>query len=665
MTAKEKAPPNLHQPFPGSVEPHPAPVIDGLIENGLLPKVLLDQSDVVVKLVALNEYHAGDTAELHLIDPRKPFPSIVYVGPQQDLPATAAGYPQYFALPSAELLDNDVANASTHYRVKLIVTSGDTGNDIPSKELDNWIDRNAPYQSKYNGGYIRPVRPAFLNVPPDQVIDERWLEDNSHLELEVDTGYPFYLMSDFIRVSISDTVPGADSPLPNEVFSGYLNYSGLVNIPVETFKGYLGADRPLYVAYSITDSVGNASKVSLHTYLDVKRRPEPVLQAPTLPVLGLDGVLDLEKVQPTPRCYVPRPEHSLPTDRILLYLDDVAVAEQAVGEGPGPLVFALSYLVIRQLPIDHETLYEAHLSYQFKRDSELPRQSPTLTFDIDFMEAGPKSPNLPDLINPQMVNVELRGASGTLNHITSEDHGKPVTIRTPMKNPGDPWVVLGNETVGLWFAGNLIYTLPLTGTEIELTYEMPWLVIEQAGPGNHNAFWTIQWGGSKNVFRSERTVVTVDAAAAVEFSPPSAPTYTIIDNGVSKEIINCRSLTGTGADLQLTVTVPVDVTYMPKGSVVEVHSVGTYDRLGFEIIEGTQFFGTYTITGSEAGKVFTLNIQPYSTKIKPIQPPLESGMLNGVIKIWYVVRVNGQPVSSEMFVREVRLLSGGMYCNEV
>ncbi|POA30885.1 MULTISPECIES: hypothetical protein [unclassified Pseudomonas] len=521
MTAKETETPNPNLPLPNKAGLHPAPVIKGLIENGLLTKALLVQPVVVVELVGLNEYSQGDTAELHLIDSKKPFPSIVYVGPRKSLPETAAGYPQYFDLPSAELLDDDVMNDSTYYQVRLVVTEGSTGNDIPTEKLAIRVDRHAPYQSKYNGGYNRPMKLVFINVPVDQVIDKQWLAEHSYLKLKVDAGYPFHQQSDFIRVSIFDTVPDADSPLPNEVYFGYLDEGGQVNIPVERFKEYLGVDRTLYMAYSITDSAGNASKVSVHAYLDVKLRAEPVLEAPILPVLGSDGVLDLAKVQPTPKCYVPLPEHSLPTDRILLFLDDIKVAEQVVGEGPGPLEFWLSYLIISQLPIYPDALYQASLSYQLMRGNEPPRQSPLLEFFIDFIMAGPKSKNLPDLTNSEMVNVELRGQSGTLNHLTSKDHGKPVTIRTSMKKPHDPWQILGNETIGLWFAGKPIYTLPLTGAEIELVFEMSWSVIDQAGPGSHNAFWTIYTDGSKNVFRSERTVVIVDAAA--EFTPPSAP----------------------------------------------------------------------------------------------------------------------------------------------
>jgi hypothetical protein len=102
---------------------------------------------------------------------------------------------------------------------------------------------------------------------------------------------------------------------------------------------------------------------------------------------------------------------------------------------------------------------------------------------------------------------------------------------------------------------------------------------------------------------------------------------------------------------------------MPTNTVVTVKSVGTEDASGLKEISGTEFSVTYTINGSEVGGVFIKNIQPYVSKIKPIQPPRSSGLPNGYIKIWYEVTIGGVPTKSAEFLNEVSLLNdSGNYC---
>ncbi|MFJ2364718.1 hypothetical protein ACIPIN_13660 [Pseudomonas sp. NPDC087697] len=662
-----------HRSFnlPNAADPHPVPVIVGLVGDGLLTKALLDQTDVVVKVEKLNEYNLDDSALLQLLDPSTSPPSIVYQGPSQDLPETAAGYPQYFPLPSLELVDNNKVRPATRYQVRLIVTQGNTGNDIPTKELDIGVDRYAPYQSKQDGSYIRPVKTAILNALSG--IDDLWLEQNTHLKLKVDAEYEFYSSTDFIQVSISTTVSGADGPLPNVVYSGNVPATGVVDIPVASFASEVAKDGTIHVVYSITDVVGNASKVSFDSPIQVTLRPAPVLIAPRIPIIGgAGGTLDLKTLESKVYVYVDRPAHALSGDKILLLLnsasgvdaDAIQVGELAVGTGTVPLRFELRYLNLKHLHIDPETPVPAKLSYHLKRMLEPVRVSPETLFTYDDTSAGPINPDFPSLTNPKMVNVGLKGDSGTLNHITGADRGKSVTIQTPMKEPNDPWAILASEMARLWYNGVMVYELGLTGTETELTFDIPSATIDQQGTGIKSAWWTIQGDLSANTLSSPMTLVTVDAAV-VEFDPPSVPTFTITDGGVRKQVVNCKSLTLVGTDRQLTVTVPVNATYMPNQSVIVVHSVGTSDRLGFDVIEGTQFSESYTITGSEVGNTFTVNIKPYLTKVKPIQPTQESGLLNGAIKIWYVVQVDGGPVLSDTLVHEVRLLASGKYCEEV
>jgi hypothetical protein len=125
--------------------------------------------------------------------------------------------------------------------------------------------------------------------------------------------------------------------------------------------------------------------------------------------------------------------------------------------------------------------------------------------------------------------------------------------------------------------------------------------------------------------------------------------------------VSCRYL--TRPDFELPVTVPIDSVNMPTGTAVTVRSVGTSDDAGLNHIPGTEFSVPYSINGTETNGVFTVNIQPYLTKLKPIQPPASAGLPNGYIKIWYEITVGGAVNPSLEFLNEVSLLNtSNNYC---
>ena len=252
-----------------------------------------------------------------------------------------------------------------------------------------------------------------------------------------------------------------------------------------------------------------------------------------------------------------------------------------------------------------------------------------------------------------MTVVTVIGDSGTLNHITADDRGKEVTISTPMITAPVTWTPIGDETARLWFNGTEVHSESLAaGTVPVLTFQMPATVIDAAGPGKKIAHWTVEETGGRNVMRSRPTEVTIDPVRVV-LPAPSVRLF----NG----FVSCRYL--TVPDFELPVTVTIDPLHMPTNTVVTLKSVGTTDAAGLDEIPGTEFSDTYTINGSEVGGVFVKNIQPYLTKLKPIQPPKSSGLPNGYIKIWYQVTIAGMPTNSLEFLNEVSLLNASSnYC---
>ncbi|WP_347927006.1 hypothetical protein [Pseudomonas helvetica] len=670
LTNKEIAKKTLikHRSFnlPEAAEQHPAPEIEGIHPGGLLPKSILDKTEIPVlirKLSNDHEYKKGDKLKLQVIDPRKGDSGPVYEGGAEDLPDSLEGFPLTVFFPSSHLVDDDKVNPETSYQVRFIVTDSGTGNDLPSLKLPVLADRYAPYQSKHDASFLRPDVPEVLNASSG--IDEQWLIDNKFLQLKFALGYQFRLLDDVFKVSISTTQSGADGPLLNVVYSGALGVDGLLDVSVEKFASEVANDGDIYVYCTVTDATGNVSKVSYNAAIRVALRPEPEFNKPRIPIVGEGGVLNYETFKSTIYAYVDRGKNWFHTDKILLQIQStiagatpIDVAQIEVGIGTGPLRFPLRYQDIKLLFIDRETPTPTKSLYLLKRGTETPRPSPATQFTTDLTEAGPINPNLPSETNPNMVKVGVTGDSGTLNHITGLDRGKPVTIQTPMKNLDDTWVILGNEIARLWYHGVKVFELALTGSEAELTHDIPVAIIEQVGTGRKDAWWDIIGNDSSNTWVSPKTVVTVDPKT-VEFVEPWVQDFPV--GGI--DVINCKSL--ELPDRHLKVVVPVVAAYMPKDSVVIVCSVGASDKFGFDVIGGTEFSESHTISDSDlAAGEFSVNIKPYLTKIRPMQPTNDSGMPNGSIKLWYVVQVDSLPVSSKERLREVRLLSSGVYCED-
>ncbi|MGE8179354.1 hypothetical protein [Pseudomonas fluorescens] len=648
--------------FAGPKANNPKPEIDGLIEEGLATKTLLDTPALTVKLMGVIGEHDNDSAELVLYDQRngdEPEGGVV-IGAEVSLPPLPRTYPIDFPLQTDRLHDDNRGEFSTFYKLRFRVYGGGTGNADNSNPLELRIDRFAPYQSKIDGVRSSGPKPVYRNVP-DGVIDDAWFKLNTELQLTIDTSYPFYRTNDIVKVYVSDTY--SDTAPPTPTYSTTLPPSGLVNIPVSD----LGSPTTgkYYVYYNLTDSVGNISKVSFANVLEVNLRPEPVLFAPTIPKAVLPDVLDLKDFETPVHVIVKRPLHALDDDYIILYADSDESPIQQLKMGSGAeLRFTLNYIHLKHLITDPYAVIDTKLYFYLKRGIEPSRKSPEQPFIFDHTYRGPINPNLPETENGEMVPVDVLGESQTLNHVTADDLGKPVTIKTTVQKPGGRWESHGDERVKFWLNGKVVKEISLTGGAIPLlTYEMPPSDIEDAGPGKKIAQWSIEEDGGRNVMFSPKTEVLIDERS-VTFPAPTVPTYEVDDGaGGRKRVVNCRSVAGIGINRLLPVTVIIDAAHMPKDTVVTVYSIGTEDADGLVEIEGTEFDEDYTIMDGDVGGVFQVNIQPYLTKIKPIQPTADSGLPNGYIKIWYTVPVNGKPAKSREFLNEVALLNpANNYC---
>lgn len=623
------------------------PEIVGQIVDGLIPKSILEPGPMIVRFHTNTIKEPKDNDEYELLQEGVATPiASDNLGPVSGRLPTVD-----IEVPTAPLVDNNSSRGSTTYKFQLVVYGGDNGNPDASSWMTVEIDRFAPEQDKVTGYKGQPDRVAFTNLPASGIIDEDWFKNNSALNITVNNAYLFYRADDRLDVYV-DTLYG--SPIAMPIYSAPLS-SNIVSIPSTSLPKNNGI---VYIWYVLTDISTNVSAPSFSNIFNVQRVPPPGLKDIIIPKGTSPDVIDLEDLQTPVYVNVPYTDNGKPTDLIQVNLNNgglpISLGTQPLGNPPGPLQYLARTNVLLQLWGAATTELPIEANYKFNRDLENPVDSNNTTSALDFSYRGPINPAFPDLIHPLLVQVTVVGDSGQANHITAEDRGKPVRISTPMIQAPTTWTALGDETVRFWYEGKVIHSLTLTAGSppAVFEFEIPASVIDGEGDGRKFAGWSVELTDGRNVMRPRDTPVDVDAVRVV--LPP--PTVRLFNS-----FISCRYL--TVPNFELPVTVPIDATHMPRGTLVTLFSVGTTDSAGLIEIEGTEFSVEYTINGSETGGVFIRNIQPYLTKLKPIQPPRSSGLPNGYMKIWYKVTIAGVPTDSTHFLNEVSLLNpSGNYC---
>ncbi|SFY27645.1 MULTISPECIES: hypothetical protein [unclassified Pseudomonas] len=622
------------------------PSIDGQIVDDLIPLSVLDPGPLIIRFQTskIPVPHDDDEYILYYRDStgaETPIKSDKF-GPANPRPPELE-----IEVDTTSLVDDDLTRGSTAYEYQFVLIPGATGNEDPSPWFKAEIDRFAPEHDKATGIRLNPESAVLLNLPTG-TIDDDWLDNNTALELEVFTGYPFWRPDDKIEIYM-ETAYGTGTPIHSQDLT-----VGTISIPKDKLPELDGS---YYIWYVLTDVVGNISDDSNPTRISVVRLPPPGLFECVIPKGILPDAIDLEDIETPVYITVDRATNGQDDDRVVMNIGHSGagfdLGTQSLGSAP-MLQFVATKSRLLALWNQSSVPVNISATYQFIRGTDSPR-SPTPTPSLlDFTYRGPENPDFPDRVNPHMTVVTVVDDDGNVNHITSKNRDKVATISTPMyDSTTTTWTALGDEKAKLWYRGNEIYSQdipagPVTGV---LTYDMDPNSGFDFGVGNQTAFWTIEEDGGRNIIKSPPTTVTVDPVL-VTMPPPTVRLF--------GAFVTCVSL--KRYTWELTVTVPVDPAYMPVGTVVTVKSVGT-DSADTTEVPGTQFSDTYRVTGLETNGVFTIDVKPYLEKLKPIQPPNGSGAPNGWIKIWY--EVPGVPDPSVELFHEVRFLNPSFqYCEE-
>lgn len=630
------------------VEP---PVIVDQIVDDLIPKTVLDSGTMFLRF---------KTAEIPVPDAQDEWRVYQHKGGTMTLIAEDAfgpvvGRPTLLdiPIPTAGLLDDDATKGSTTYEYELEIIWGPNGNSDP---LLPWtvaeIDRFAPEHDKPSGIRLKPEAAEFVNLAVGEIIDDDWLANNTALELTVNTTYNFHREDDRV-----DVYAGPNYGTGTPIYTQDLTSPGEVSIPTADLPQL---DGQYYIWYVLYDVVGNESEISLPSRFDVRRRPRPQLHDPVIPKGVLPDVIDLEDLESPVYVEVLYTTNGQETDQILPRIRNgngntsFNLPAQSLGEEtPNKrLQFVVRKNMLIALWGNSTVELPVFAEYDFSRGVEGLVPSADTESALDFTYRGPENPDFPNLENPNMLKVTVVAVngSGTLNHITADDRGKPATISTPMIDATNTWVPIGDELAKLWFNGVEVHSQQLIAGTVptSLTFDMSASFIDGVGVGKKIAYWTIEEDGGRNRMRSRPTEVQIDAVR-ITFPPPR------VRLAGSGNFVSCASC--VRPNWELPVTVDIDPTHMPTDTVVTLKSVGTTDAAGLLPIDGTEYIGTYSISGAETGGVFVKNIEPYLTKLKPIQPPYTSGLPNGYIKIWYEVTIGGVLTPSQEFLNEVSLLN--------
>ncbi|WP_434589032.1 hypothetical protein J3Q09_14785 [Pseudomonas sp. R4-83] len=625
------------------------PEFVGLLAGRLLPKTIIDSGTAQVRFLTSTIVSPEDNDEYELYQ-RKGAGGTETKVANGDL-GTVAGRPAevLIPVPTAVLLDDDTSKASTTWQFQLIVYKGSNGNPDESQWITLEIDRNPPEVEKSTGTKFQPERATFLNLP-GKIVNDDWLANNEFLQISVNRSYDFYNQSDTINI-YSGATYGTGVLLHTQNLT-----ADTVEVPSTALPK---VDAREYLWYTLTDLTGNLSELALANDYQISRTPAPKLHDCIFPQGISPDQIDLNDVQNTVHLNVTRPDNAQNTDRIAATVTNGTV-EVPLGNRPlgtaTTLQFPITTSRLLALWADAAAAVPITGSYKFYRGTEPEVPSANTTSAINLLAPGPDNPGFPDIKNPNMVELTVVGESTTANHITASDRLADITLSTPMIKTGDTWVPVAGDVARFWINGAEVADFTLTvGNTDPLSKTMTPAEFDAVigAPGIKQAYWTIENDTiSSAVVESLNTSVQVDLAK-VDLDAPTVQLY--------NDLVSCRYL--TRPDRELPVTVPIDTTHMPKDTVVTVYSQGYEDELMTKEVLGTDFSDTYTVLGTESPAEFVLNVKPYLTKLKPIQPPFSSGLPNGYIKIWYSILISGAPNPSEEFSNEVSLLnSSNNYC---
>ncbi|WP_339470863.1 MULTISPECIES: hypothetical protein [unclassified Pseudomonas] len=435
-------------------------------------------------------------------------------------------------------------------------------------------------------------------------------------------------------------------------------------LPLSVVQG--AGDGVHSLRYLIVDAAGNPMyKQSGAFNVDVSLFPSPSnFKAPTidLAVPG-DGLTNRPDVAALNGLTVRIPAY----DDVLRADDELVVTLTTslgshtelpfpVGSATFPVPIQISYPTLVALYGATVGLLPLTVSYSIKRRTVSYPAVLTATTDLDLFVVGP-TPGGPDPINinlnpVRVIGKDFVGAEGPDNELTPEHATRDAVAR--IKLWSDPPTPDARAfTIRLYYDGLFVppaLPVPNGVADQEIDMTIPWAAIVAGKNGTKLAHYTIEATGSANTQQPPLTPVNV-TANFVSLDKP------VVRNLTSGVFINCDSFVPKGPPPgDLVVFIPPS-TEFALNMLVTLHWQGFSDDAATAGMEVPAAVGTATHTITQQSEInlgFTMNLGPYATIFKTIQPTFAT-RLAGSAKLFYSIpQAGGAPLNSNDAIQRVR-----------
>jgi hypothetical protein len=377
-------------------------------------------------------------------------------------------------------------------------------------------------------------------------------------------------------------------------------------------------DGPAFCAYRLFDKAGNPSRLSHMRLRNVALGAFPVdpLDPPTVPMAEDDGLIDqLDAASREVAVVIPEVNNGKRTDQIY-----VTWGTQELE--PHPVVPRAETRIKVPLEILKAQYTQASgeqptpVKYEVRRGSR-PFSAPGIEVQVDFSRVGPPNPDWPDITNPNLLEVEVRGDSDIKNELNLTDANKDANVLFTLYDPP----VAGDEIHVMWGG---VPVLPVTTITTEtagssMVIPIPWSVID--GRSNDPAlpvFYWVRRPGIINAEHSKPTLVNVNVHTVV----PDAAQF---PDKAAGDFMFCHLLDWDPVEgLGIKVHIPPNPRYLKPGVEVTVKWQGHkgYDPAGplpANPIAGTDLEYTFApLTPAQMLTGLDWIVRPYDTKILPL-----------------------------------------------
>ncbi|MNQ53061.1 hypothetical protein D3C85_670930 [compost metagenome] len=360
-----------------------------------------------------------------------------------------------------------------------------------------------------------------------------------------------------------------------------------------------------YARYHLQDRAGNETSSSRSEELNVDLEPTPVdLPAPEVPQ-AVPGPVNLEHAREGVRVQIREIADIRPGDILTIYWDGHALLP-AIVIGDMPIWPAEQTVPWSTLAAGGTELPRGvRVFYQWSRGGIGPVDSRSNFVDVDFTVAGPENPEAPELVNPLLPRVVVKGVTAD-NKLTYADYGLDATVQVALYAGPQRGQIL--ELFWGWpprFADRYVVKASDTeGTIIPFT--VPWAIIEDDVENPALPVFYTTFNGV-NRQQSRNTLVDVNITTIKGLKPARYPDADIF------QWINCANAPWNG----IRVEIPGDNQRLSAGDKIELFWQGCRNSNGSDPIPGTDISLIHEeLTADEAENGLIIRVLPFDPYIK-------------------------------------------------